>query len=76
MDWRQKAVRIIGALLACMFAVQMMKFLIQPIVKILSNPNAASLLIYLETGRVVKPTLPETVPPETEETVPPQTLPE
>lgn len=76
MDWRKKAVRIIGALLACVFAIQMMKFLIQPILKILSNPNAASLLIYLETGRIVKPTLPETVPLETEETVPPQTLPE
>lgn len=75
MDGRQKAVRIVGAILACVFAAFSVKFLIQPIVKILSIPKAASLLIYLETGRVVKPTLPEAAPSETEATQPTETVP-
>lgn len=55
MDRKQKMIQLLAAVLACAIAVCLIQNLILPISRILANPTAASLLIYLETGRVVKP---------------------
>lgn len=75
MDWKRKAGRTAAVLLLCVLMGQMTQVLIRPIRKLLENPAAASLLIYLETGRAVKPTYLELLPPATEETQPPETIP-
>jgi len=67
-DHKHRAVRIGLAVLLCVFAVQAIGFLKQPMTKLVSYPEAASLLIYLETGRIVQPTLPAYVTEPTETT--------
>lgn len=58
-------IAIIGVL-----AGRLLQLLVTPLSEIFSHPEAVSLLVYLETGRVVKPAMP-TVPTEpTETTVP------
>lgn len=71
MDYRQKAIRFGLAVMFCVFSAWAIGYLKAPITKILSYPQAASLLIYMETGRVVKPTLPTEpiLPTETTEAV-------
>ena len=67
MDRKQKVIQWLAMLLACAVAVYLMQYLILPISEMLANPSAASLLIYLETGRVVKPVQTEpTRPAETQ----------
>lgn len=76
-DRKQRAVRIGLTFIACAVAAQAMGYLRGPIAKILSYPEAVSMLIYLETGRVVKPTLPvDTIQPTETEASQPPTQPE
>lgn len=75
MDRKQRVIQLLATLLACGIAVYLMKYMVLPISRLLSDPSAASLLIYLETGRVVKPMLTEPVQPTEEETQAPETQP-
>ncbi len=70
-DHRQKAVRFVLAVLVCALTAQAMRYLKGPLVTILSYPEVAATLVYLETGRVVKLTQPQDIK-ETVETTAPQ----
>ena len=70
-DIKEKIIRFCLAVALCVFMAVMMGYLVQPIQRIFSHPEAASLLIYLETGRVVKPQKPQTLQPAPEETIQP-----
>lgn len=67
MDHREKTVRFGVAVMLCVLAAWAIGYLKAPMVKILSYPEAVSLLIYMETGRVVKP-VPFTEPTDPAET--------
>lgn len=71
MDHRQKAVRFVLAVMVCALAVQAIRYMKEPLVKILSHPKAAGIVIYLETGRIVKFTKPQEKDPTVETTAPP-----
>lgn len=70
MDQKQRFYRFAKAALLYVLAAQVMWWSIKPVMKLLSKPETASLIIYLETGRVVKPVQPVLTPPVTEETMP------
>ena len=70
-DIKEKIIRFCLAVALCVFMAVMMGYLVQPIQRIFSHPEAASLLIYLETGRVVKPQKPQILQPAPEETIQP-----
>ena len=72
LDKERSIIRAGLAVMACLLALN----LAGPLTKLLSIPEVASLLLYLETGRVVKLELlppEETEPPAPTETVPSQT---
>ncbi len=75
MDRKQKVIQLLAAVLACVMTAYLIKHLVLPISKILANPSAASLLVYLETGRVVKPVVTEPTQPPEAQTQPPTTVP-
>lgn len=75
MDRKQRMIQMLAMVLACGITVYLIKYLILPISRLLSDPSAASLLIYLETGRVVEPMLTEPTKPTEPETREPETLP-
>lgn len=54
---RQKAVRAGAAVILCVLLIPAVRYLKYPLTKLLSHPEAVSMLLYLETGRVVSPTL-------------------
>lgn len=72
MDHRQKAVRFILVVMVCALAAQAMRYLKAPLVKILAHPQVAAALVYMETGRVVKPTQPQDTAQIPETTLPQQ----
>ena len=72
MDHKQRAVRVAVAVMVCVLTAQLMRFLAEPVAKLVSDPEVASILVYLETGRVVKPVFQEMIPLATEETEPSQ----
>ena len=62
MNHKEKAVRLVLAVMVCVLAAGIMGYLKGPLARIVSYPKAAAMLIYLETGRVLKPAQPiETV---------------
>lgn len=72
MDLQQRTRRFCGAILVCAILFRLLSGgLIGKLVKALSSPEAASFLLYLETGRVVRPTkIPEPPPATTAPTEP------
>lgn len=72
MDRKQRIKSYCLKIIICMLMIQLMAALVQPLTKLLSNPQIASLVIYLETGRVVKRIPSETQPAQEETTMPPQ----
>ena len=68
-DRKQKVIHLLAAVRMCVMTAYLIKHLVLPISKILADPSAAALLIYLETGREVDPAL------ITEPTQPAETLP-
>lgn len=69
MEHERRAIRIGLTVIICALAARLAVAVEQPIAEFLSKPETASFLIYLETGRVVSPSVPETEP----ETVPAET---
>ena len=68
---KEKIIRFFIAVFVCVFVAVMMGYLVQPINRVFSHPEAVSLIIYLETGRVVKPAKPQLLQPTEEETTQP-----
>ena len=66
-EHRQKAIRIGAAIMLCVLSMLAVRHLRYPLEKLMSHPEAVSLLIYLETGRVVEPlpTVTEPLPTQT-----------
>ena len=85
MDWERRCLRLCGAILLCAVGLRLASGgALTPLVRALDHPEAASFLIYLHTGRVVRmgqtpvlptePEPPETVPESTAPTVAVETL--
>lgn len=77
----QNVIRAGMTVLVCALALRLLSGIAGPVTAFLAKPETASFLVYLETGRVVKPTItpketqPETMilPPAETETPPPET---
>lgn len=75
MKWERRSLQIGAAVILCAIVLRLgSSGLVETVVKALSDPEIAAVLLYLETGRVVRPgqVLQETTPTQTE---PPQTQP-
>lgn len=70
MNRKEKVVYIAFIVLISVLIGRLMLLLATPLSEVFSHPEAVSLLVYLETGRVVKPVMP-TVATEPEETTQP-----
>ena len=73
MQREQSALRTGMMVLVCALAIRLIGVVAPPIAKFLAKPENASFLVFLETGRVIKPTI---TPSHTEpaETTPPETI--
>ncbi len=61
MELEQRSIRIGASVIACMVVLRMLGAgLPQPLTTALSSPTVASFILYLQTGRVVRPTAPQT----------------
>ena len=69
---KEKVVYIAFIAIISLLAGRLMQMLATPLAEFFFHPEAVSLLIYLETGRVVKPVIP-TIPTEPDETTVPET---
>jgi len=74
MDWERRCLRLCGAILLCAVGLRLASGgALTPLVRALDHPEAASFLIYLHTGRVVRMGQTPVSPTEPE---PPETVPE
>lgn len=75
MDWERRCIRTCAAILLCAVVMRLSSSgYFAPLGKALENPQLASFLVYLQTGRVVRlssqPEIPTTQPPPSEPTEP------
>jgi stage II sporulation protein P len=77
MDWQKQSLEIGSVLIVAAVILRLLGTgALEPLAKALEDPQTASLLLYLETGRVVHPTLPPQTVPTTAPTLPPETAPQ
>lgn len=71
MDWQQRSLGIGSVLIVAAVILRLLSTgALEPLAAALEEPKTAALLVYLETGRVVHPTLPPQTVPVTEPTSP------
>lgn len=76
MDWQKQSLRVGAGVILFAICFRLLPGLLPGAAAFLSQPEVAAFLIYLETGRVLRPLPEETGPPETqmpEITVPAET---
>ena len=74
MDWQKHSLRLGTVVILCAIGFRLLPGLVPVVTDMLAEPQVASFLFYLETGRVLRP-LPEQTEPE-EGTSPETTVPE
>lgn len=77
MDWEKKVLRLGAAVLVTALLLRLLGSIPGTVTRALTSPDLTAALVYMETGRLIKP-MPEAtaatqVPEQTEETVPPET---
>lgn len=66
MQQDQRVLRFAFTVLACALLARLFSFIAEPVAAFLSQPENAAFLIYLESGRVVKPQISQPTQPEEE----------
>lgn len=74
MDWERKSIRVGAVVICCAVVLRLLSGgALNAMVQALTSPEAVSVMLFLETGRVIRPAALEETAAPTEATEPPQT---